>query len=218
MNSMCTRLLLAGEYICAVRYRQAFEILQDQGEQDEINAWLGALNMRLARVREDGAFFMAPLVVSVDDQAKLRRELLAFRDVYGPAVQLLDFIRQADSLGLQLSPGELIPLYELEKAVLNSGTLEILLRSRLSVIHEGNARNTVRENLRRLLMHLAKDGYLHLASKETEMYQVTGKIDQLYVVLDYLSNSGVAKSTDVDESEVADPDLVDQAGFDEELE
>jgi len=216
MNTQCTRLLLEGEYICDVRYPIEYEVLQDPAEQERVDSWLAGLNMRLARLGGDGAFFMAPLVVTALDQARLRRELLDFRDVYGPAVVMLDLIRQADSLGLVLSPGEYIPLFELESAVANSGTLEMLLRSKLAVIHDGNPRNSVRENLRRLLMHLAKDGYVYLASKETETYRVTGKVEQLYAVLQFLSENKVIPDTEVDETEVDDPDLIDLANADED--
>ncbi|MBV7542233.1 hypothetical protein KW835_14130 [Acidovorax sp. sic0104] len=216
MNGQCTRLLLAGEYICDVRYPNEFEILQDELQQEQIDGWLAGINMRLARLNETGAFFMAPLVVTSDDHARLRRELLDFRDVYGPAIVMLDLIRQADSLGITLSPGEYIPLYELEQAVVNQGTLEMLLRTKLAVINEGNPRNSVRENLRRLLMHLAKDGYVFLASKETETYRVTGKIEQLYAVLQFLSENRVIPDTDVDESEIEDPDLIDLANAEED--
>ena len=216
MNAQCTRLLLTGEYICKFRFPAEYEILQIEEEQEYVDSWLSGLNMRLARLNVDGAFFMSPLVVTSDDQARLRKELLDFRDVYGPAVVMLDLIRQADSLGLTLSPGEYIPLYELEQAVVNSGTLEMLLRSKLAVIHEGNARNTVRENLRRLLMHLAKDGYVFLASKETETYRVTGKVEQLYAVLQFLSENKVIPDTDVDETDLEEPDLMDLASTDED--
>lgn len=217
MNTQCTRLLLEGEYICDVRYPTEFEVLQDPAEQESVDSWLASLNMRLARLGSDGAFFMAPLVVTALDQTRLRRELLDFRDVYGPAIVMLDLIRQADSLGLALSPGEYIPLFELESAVANSGTLEMLLRSKLAMIHDGNARHSVRENLRRLLMHLAKDGYVFLASRETETYRVTGKVEQLYAVLQFLSENKVIPDTDVDETEVEEPDLVDLANADEDL-
>ncbi|WP_218383374.1 hypothetical protein [Acidovorax sp. sic0104] len=199
-----------------MRYPNEFEILQDELQQEQIDGWLAGINMRLARLNETGAFFMAPLVVTSDDHARLRRELLDFRDVYGPAIVMLDLIRQADSLGITLSPGEYIPLYELEQAVVNQGTLEMLLRTKLAVINEGNPRNSVRENLRRLLMHLAKDGYVFLASKETETYRVTGKIEQLYAVLQFLSENRVIPDTDVDESEIEDPDLIDLANAEED--
>jgi hypothetical protein len=211
MNKSITKMLLAGEYICPYRYPTEFEILQDEQEHDEIDAWLAALERRIARLGTDGAFFMAPLMVTVDDQRQLKAAFLQFRDVYGPAVLMLDMIRQTDSLNITLSPGEYIPLYELEQAVSNSSTLEMQLKSKVLVIDNGSHRSTVRENLRRLMDHLVKDGYLMLANKETGTFRVTGKIDQLYGVLQYLSANTVIPEVDADEQDAADADLVDLA-------
>lgn len=211
MNRRITKLLLAGEYICRYRYPAEFESLQHQQEHDEIDAWLGALERRIARLGSDGAFFMAPVLITVDDQRQLKAAFLQFRDVYGPAVLMLDMIRQTDSLNITLTPGEFIPLYELEQAVANSSTLEMQLKNKLQVIDNASHRNTVRENLRRMMEHLVKDGYLVLASKETGTYRVTGKIDQLYAVLAYLSANTVITEVDASEGDTADADLVDLA-------
>ena len=52
MNSRSLKLLLAGEYICPVRYRDEFGVLEDAEEQEAINNWLSNLNMRLAVVSQ----------------------------------------------------------------------------------------------------------------------------------------------------------------------
>lgn len=211
MNKSITKLLLAGEYICPFRYPADFESLQEEAIFEEIDTWLAGLDRRIARLGTDGAFFMAPSMITVEDQRQLKSEFQQFRDVYGPAVLMLDMIRQTDSLNITLAPGEFIPLYDLEQAVVNSSTLEMQLKSKLLVIDNGSQRNTVRENLRRLMEHLVKDGYLMLASKETGTYRVTGKIDQLYAVLQYLSANTVIPEVEVDDQEGSEADLVDVA-------
>lgn len=57
MNAKTLKLLLAGEYICSVRYRLEFEQLNETAEREEVDAWLSALGMRLGRVGDEGAFF-----------------------------------------------------------------------------------------------------------------------------------------------------------------
>ena len=59
MNARVLKLLLAGEYICPVRYRMEFELLGDTAEREEVDAWLLSLGMRLARLGDEGAFFLA---------------------------------------------------------------------------------------------------------------------------------------------------------------
>jgi hypothetical protein len=217
MNSRVLKLLLAGEYICSIRYRDEFSILEDADEQESVNTWLESLNMRLARLGEDGAFFMAPAYIGVKEITQVKNELLKFRDEYGPAVQLLDFIRQTDAGSVFLSPGEYIALYQLEAAVSQSTMMETQLKSLLSVISNASQRNTNHENLRRLLDQLVKDGYAILVNKDSGTYQVTGKIEQLYAVLQFLEENKVIPDSEVDDSEAeeAGGDLVDAAQADQ---
>jgi hypothetical protein len=211
MNARVLKLLLAGEYICPVRYRMEFELLGDISEREEVDAWLLSLGMRLARLGDEGAFFLAHDHIGQKEITQVKNELLKFRDEYGPAVLLLDFIRQADAGRVQLSPGEYIVLYQLEAAVSQSSMLETQLKGLLGVITNAAMRNTNHESLRRLLDHLARDGYVVLANKDTGAYQVTGKIEQLYAVLQFLDESKVVPDTEVDDREEVQEDLVDSA-------
>lgn len=211
MNARVLKLLLAGEYICPVRYRMEYELLGDTSEREEVDAWLLSLGMRLARLGDEGAFFLAHDHIGQKEIIQVKNELLKFRDEYGPAVLLLDFIRQADAGRVQLSPGEYIVLYQLEAAVSQSSMLETQLKALLGVITNAAMRNTNHENLRRLLEHLAREGYVLLANKDTGAYQVTGKIEQLYAVLQFLDESKVVPDTEVDDREEVQDDLVDSA-------
>lgn len=211
MNAGVLKLLLAGEYICPIRYSTEYELLQDPEEREETQAWLLAVNMRLARLGDEGAFFMAPDVIGAADVTRIRIELKDFRDTYGPAVLLLDFIRQSDVGGKLLVPGEYIVLHELEKSVSQSSVLETQLNGLVNVIRSAAMRNSHHENLRRLLEHLMRDGYVILANKENSAYQVTGKIDQLYAVLQFLDENKVVPDQEIDDLEdAAQGDLLDQ--------
>ena len=192
-------------------------MLEDTSEREDVDAWLLSLGMRLARLGDEGAYFLAYDYIGPKEITQVKNELLKFRDEYGPAVLLLDFIRQADAGRVQLSPGEYIVLYQLEAAVSQSSMLETQLKSLLSVITNAAMRNTNHENLRRLLDHLARDGYVVLANKDTGAYQVTGKIEQLYAVLQFLDENKVVPDTEVDDREEVQDDLVDQATGIEEL-
>lgn len=201
MNPGLLKLLLAGEYICPIRYPHEYSQLGETQAQEEVGAWLLAINMRLARLGDEGAFFMAPDVIGSADVLRIRNELARFRDTFGPAVLMLDFIRQSDVGGKMLVPGEYVVLHELERAVSQSSVLETQLKGLVGVISSAMLRGSNRENLRRLLEHLLRDGYVILANKENSAYQVTGKIDQLYAVLQFLDENKVVPDQEVDDLE-----------------
>jgi hypothetical protein len=205
---------MAGEYICPVCYPNEYGALESESARDEVDAWLLNLNMRLARVGDDGAWFMSHSAITDRAITFVKGELLKFRDEYGPAVLMLDFIRQAKAENAQCVPGERIQLVELEMLVNGSTTLSAQLRSLVDVIHSGGARLSDRENLRRLMDHLAKDGYTMLIDKGTDAYRVTGKVEQLYCVLAYLDDNKL-----IDESGPDDQlDLVDSIPSDSSVE
>lgn len=202
--------LLEGEYLCPVRYKSEYQELLDEVVREEVVAWLEKLDMRLARVGETGAFFMAPNVISPSEITQTKDELRRFRDVYGPAVSMLDLIRQAKSDSITLSPGEYIQLAEIETAVIESASLENHLKAMAGFVKNHNLRNSIRENLKRLLEHLRDDGYVILANSQTEIYQVTGKIEQLYAVIEFIAENESIITNRV-EDEISEPDLLRSA-------
>lgn len=212
MNPTTLQLLLAGEYLCQYRYPDASHGLENPEDREAADAWLRKLGMRLARVGESGAWFMAPEQVTDKVAGKLRAELRDFRDTYGPALLMLDFIRQTNGELALCSPGERIQLVTLETQVAANTTLAAQLRELvLGTITGGSVRFTDRENLRRLMEHLARDGYVVLAEKTTETYQVTGKVEQLYAVLTFLDeNKAIAEQDVQDQLELPDDQEQDQ--------
>jgi hypothetical protein len=170
-----------------------------------------AINMRLARVGDNGAFFMAPQTLSTDDNARIRDEFLRFRDVYGPAIRMLQIIRNSKD-EFSLNPGEYIQHAELAQKINETAALAEQLRSLVGIIRETDARYTNAELVKRLLEHLRKDGYLVIVDAATEMYRSTGKVIQLTQVLRFLGENAEFARSDQDDSEVVEvaDDLFDR--------
>jgi hypothetical protein len=196
--------LLAGQFICSIAFESEYEQLQGVEFRAVVEDWLDKLQMRLARLGTDGAFFMAPVQVLSSHAKKVSDELASFRDVYGPAVRMLDLIRQAKE-SFTCSAGDYIQLAELETGLNDSSTLETLLRNLHGVIPGASIKHNNREFLKRLLDYLKSSGYLILVNPQNETYQVTGKIDQLHAVLEFIA-----------EQKAVIGDLVDDKLMDEE--
>ena len=190
--------LLAGEFICPIAFNQEYEQLQDDGFRSKVEVWLGSLNMRLARLGEDGAFFMAPAQLQSTQLTRVKDELLRFRDVYGPWIRMLNLIRQAKE-GFDCVVGDYVQLAELETAINESSTLESQLRNLHGVISNVAARNSNRDFLKRLLEHLKSDGLLVMVNPQTETYRVTGKIDQVHAVLEFIAEHEAVITPPVDD-------------------
>ena len=211
MRSQTLRCLLDGNYICEYAFPQEYVYLTSDNNESFVNEWLSAIDMRLARVGDDGAFFMAPQSLSTDDNARIREEFLRFRDVYGPAIRMLQVIRNAKD-EFSLNPGEYIQHAELVQRINEIAALAEQLRSLVGVIRETDARYTNAELVKRLLEHLRKDGYLVIVDAATEMYRSTGKVMQLTQVLRFLGENAEFARTSQDESEAIEvvDDLFDK--------
>jgi hypothetical protein len=211
MRNTTLRCLLDGNYICEYAFPQEYTYLTSDTNEAFVNKWLSAIDMRLARVGEDGAFFMAPQNLSKEDNARIRDEFLRFRDVYGPAIRMLQVIRNAKD-EFSLNPGEYIQHAELAQKVNEIAALAEQLRSLVGIIRETDARYTNAELVKRLLEHLRKDGYLVIVDTATEMYRSTGKVMQLTQVLRFLGENAEFARSNQDESELIDvtDDLFDR--------
>jgi hypothetical protein len=216
MKSQTLRCLIDGNYICEFAFPQEYGYLITGHTSSWVNEWLSALDMRLARVCEGGAFFMAPAELSAADSARIKDEFLRFRDVYGPSIRMLQIIRSADD-EFNLQPGEFLQHAELVQAINENASLTEQLRSLIGVIRDTEARYTNAELVKRLMEHLRKDGYLVLFNPDSEMYRTTGKITQLTQVLTFLAeNSEISRESDGGNSEAIETDeLFDQVKPDE---
>jgi hypothetical protein len=178
--------LLAGHFICPIAFEQAFEDLQDPASREEVERWLAQIDRRLARLGEDGAFFVAPSQILAQHTTKVRADLKEFRDTYGPMVSMLNLIRVSKD-NFTCSPGDYVQLADIERGINESPTLESQLRSLVGVISGSSLKNTNRDFLKRMLEHLRYSGYLVLANPQNETYRVTGKIDHLHAVLEFIA-------------------------------
>ena len=209
MKAQTLRALLDGNYICPVAYRREYEFLIETDNEQAADKWLREINMRLARLGTDGAFFMTQQTLSAEDTGRIRDDFQRYRDVYGPAHRMMQIIRSGKD-EFTLTPGEYIQLAELNQAINESPTLESQLRGLQTVIRDGGAKFTNRELLKRLLEHLRNDGYLVMVNVNTEMYQTTGKVDQLKSVLTFLAeNTDIVGAVADDEEVTTDLGLFD---------
>lgn len=182
MKSATLRLLLDGQYVCAVAYGAEYNYLVDDVNRKHADDWLNAIDMRLSQVNDGGAFFMAPITLESEQLSRIREDFLKFRDVYGPQVRFISLIRSGKE-DFNFQQGDTIQLAQLYTAVNSSTTLETLLRNYAPLIRDGSAVLNNHELLKRMLSHLVRDGLLILLNSNTDVYQFTGKLEQLLLAI-----------------------------------
>lgn len=204
--------LAAGEFVCSVRFPDEFDALRSPEGHQKAKEWLEAIGYRLAQLGEDGAFFMAYDYLDVEGKGRVREELRGLRDRLQPVVSFLETLRQAQSRGVQLQPGDEIVHSEVMEAV----RLSALVGRRLSEmkdVHGSRANESASDRLGRILDLLEQEGYLTLTNVNFKTYRITGKITYLYQLLAFMAEHlpEMAESSVVDQMEERQTTIDDAA-------
>ncbi|MBK1654924.1 hypothetical protein [Allochromatium vinosum] len=181
-------LLLGGEFICAIRYPEAWRWLEDASHRREAEQVLAQLGRRLAYTRQGGAVFAAYREIGKAERGAIREELTTVRNALRLLVNFFVLVMQAQRQEHFLAPGSPIETNRLMAAIDENPSLRNELQT-LAGLGKGPAGDgSLRTTLDRLLKRLRDDGYLMLANPEREIYVVTGKIEYLQAVVDFLND------------------------------
>jgi hypothetical protein len=186
MFERAVTLLLAGDFICDVRNPEAWRFLKGEAQRNDVDAFLGRLGRRLARTRQGGAWFAAYQEIGTDERRAMRE---VFADIKHNLRLLVGFfvhVMQALRQDQFLAPGSLIEANRLMAAIDENPGLRGELQTLAGLGKGPMGAGTLRGTLERLLKKLRDDGYLVLANPEREIYEVTGKIEYLQEVVDFL--------------------------------
>ncbi len=187
--------LAEGRFVCEMRYPEEFAVLQEAEGRRRADAWLSAIGYRLARLSEDGAFFMAHAVVTPALRLRLRDELRAVRGKLEPVVGFMETLRQSQGRSPHIHAGDMLWESEISEAVRASPLLE---RRLLDMREIGGARvsDSAIDRVRRMLAHLQNEGYIVETNPTSKGYQVTGKIDYLYQLIGFIADNTAQLSDD----------------------
>ena len=190
--------LLAGEFICPVAHPLSYDLLCEQEHLDTVEAWVGQLGLRLVRLSEDGAFFLAPEIPDAEARSAVRDSLRNVRSILSPVVPVLEAIRQAQGQDAHLQPG--LTLWESELA--ERVRLAPALEQQVMELNLPGLRLDARANDRvsKMLEYLVKERYAVPIPTDSRGFKLTGKIEFLYAVL-----AVIAENTEL----ISDASVVD---------
>lgn len=180
------KLLAQGHFICGVHFPEEYESLREPEGRAIAERWLGDIGYRLARLHDEGAFFMAHAIVTNEMRNRFREEMRNARSRLEPTVGFLELIRQAQGRDPRVHAGDVIWESEICEAVRVSSILEQRLMDMREI---GGARLTdsVNDRVRRMLDQLKADGYLVESNVSMRGFTLTGKVDYIYQLIGYIA-------------------------------
>ena len=189
--------LLEGRFICNTTEPDLFEYLKNEAARLEIDGYLARIGRRLESSPNGEAYYAAYASVSKTDRREIRDLFSTIKHEIKPVLGFLNFAMQATHADKTLFAGDVLEFPTLLKTVSDNPHLGEALRKFSSLGKEfASSDSSVRSMLDRVLQQMVKSGYL-IQDRENDRYQVTGKIDYFYEVMDFLAeNESIEDSTE----------------------
>lgn len=194
------RCLREGEFVCAVHFPAEFEVLKDPQARQRADEWLGVVGYRLARLSDDGAFFMAHAIVTKEMRDRFRDELRSVRSRLEPVVGFFELLRQSQGRDPHVHAGDMIWEAEVCEQVRGSSLLTQRIMD-MRDISGVRLTDAINDRVRRMLDQMVSDGYMVQSNPANKGYQITGKVDYLYQLIAFIAANS---------PHLSDDDVVDQ--------
>ena len=199
-------LLLSGEFICPIRYPDAYRYLSDKAHQKDVTAYLARIGRKLSVTGLGGGWYITFDQIGQDQRRSVRDEFSRIKLDLRFLVEFFVKAMRASEREEFYSRGDKIKAHALMAAIDSNPGLRAEFQALATVGRGSSSDGKLKSNLDRQLKYLRDEGYLVLANPEREIYQVTGKIEYLYEVVQFLMGiDGIAD--DVDEEGPTTPQM-----------
>lgn len=178
-------LLLTGEFICPFTQQTAHTYLSDANHQASVDAYLEKMGLKLVQTRHGSAFFCTHLELDVDGKKSAQKNFKDIKQNLRPIVSFLELLLRITQQNDILSAGAILETHQIMTVIDANPSLRSELQS-LANQAGIRAESTDRSRLTKILTEFCKQGYLVLVNPEREIYRITGKIEYIMVVIEFL--------------------------------
>ncbi|MDB5800585.1 MAG: hypothetical protein JWL63_1524 [Rhodocyclales bacterium] len=182
-------LLLSGEFVCEVRYPEAFRFFADEANQKDANAYLARIGRKLAVTEQGGAWYAAYDRIGQNEKRAIKDDFSRIKHRIRFLVEFFVKVMRASNMEVFYSRGDKIEFHALMALIDGNPGLRAEFQALGKLTSGGSADGRLRSTLDRQFKDLVGDGYLIAANEEREIYQVTGKIEYLTEVVQFLMST-----------------------------
>lgn len=197
-------LLLLGEFICEVRYPDAFRYLASDANQKDANAYLARIGRTLTTTELGGSWYTAYLAIGDEERKVIKSEFTRIWQRTRFLVEFFGKVMRASNKEDYYSRGDKIEFHALMAAVDGNPGLRAEFQTLGRLTGSSTNDGKLRSLLASYFKELVNDGYLIVANAEREIYQVTGKIEYLTEVVQFLMTTNNISDDTVEEQPPAD--------------
>lgn len=177
-------LLLRGEFICHISYPEAYEYLSYPENAQAAQKYLARIGLDLQQTEQKSAFYVVYQQLDEINRKATKDEFILIKQQLRPLVQFMALLLRVTNNEEILSAGATLKKHELMAKIDANHDLALQLTDIVNQFSQSD--KTTSGRLDKLLKTLEKNHYLILSNAEREIYQLTGKIEYLQQVIDYL--------------------------------
>lgn len=179
-------LLLKGEFVCEVRYAEAYRFLSVESNQKDANAYLTRIGRSLSLTDQKGAWYATYDQIGQEEKRVIKEEFTLVKQKIRFLVEFFVKAMRATERELFYSRGDKIEAYALMAAIDGNPGLRSEFQALSNFGRSGATDGKLKGNLDRQLRTLVDEGYLINVHADREIYQVTGKIEYLTEIVQFL--------------------------------
>lgn len=179
------RELMGGGIICAVSKNEMFEWLTEQNGLQIMTEFIRPMDYKIAVTNGEKSFYLAALDGSEEAINIMRSQAKPLHDETMRVQCFLELMMKIDSTAGPLSMGDFICASKISEAIQDAPSLrEELLKTASDLAVKGT---TDLLKISSILRKMEDMGYLHMTHKAREEYEVTGKIQFFFDILEHYS-------------------------------
>ncbi|MDC5851212.1 hypothetical protein OPW32_18615 [Vibrio europaeus] len=180
--------LLSGAFICPATDRKAYQTLVDERAVREINQVLSIMGRELHRTNRTSAYYVTHSSVNDGNRSQIKSLMSNIHGIIRPVVKFIATVSEATEMETVLVGGDELNVPVLAAQIQSSPSLITKLDSiyRLPKVSRKRTRERADEKLDVVVEFLVREGIAHLVNKERQIYVMTGKLDFVYDVLDFI--------------------------------
>lgn len=178
--------LLAGEFICQVSDEDAFRHLTDEQTYNDINHYLRPLNRRLVKSDSGGVFYLGYVELNKAARESLSKQFNETVSALLPLLEWLQLVQEVMGHDRALTAGDTLKLQEFVLRSEDNQSLRQRVNQLAALPFFNSHSDALDAQIKLIFRRLKEHGYLLQPHAERHYYIVTGKIDYLIEVIDFI--------------------------------
>lgn len=197
--------LMAGAFVCSVTNESAYNYLSSGG-REKVNEALLPFDRELAQLPDNGAFYLVTTDLNnKSDKQAIRKHFEECRDVVEPVVTFLVFISRTNPQSGILTAGQIIRFTQILSSIANNDHHIQQLNQLVTLKLFKTSKQGTDEKLRAVFRGMVHYGLLIEKNVEEMIFQVTGKLDYIHEVMQFIVDHENIDNTEIkdDQTELA---------------